>query len=401
MKTSVNLFVIALTSLFYVNSQAQYCAVACNLTDGQTQPSLIYQVDLSLPASSFSPNFQIQPGWFIEVSYLAGQDAGMCNEAANQITIDPPDYQQGDHDGYLIVGPGTYQNAPIPYGFQIPNEFVITSSENGQCAPDGTYVVSTDCNGPFGGIAPGDPFSSAYCNFAADNHFTLRLTDQDVYAIYDTYGNNGGNGYDEFLNALNIEVANACANCPVDIFSFIFAAEEDNYDLAVKLYNFDITNTCNVSFSGLPSFTSLSSPINLTGSPAGGTFSGSGVIFSAFNPSLSGPGIHDITYTYTDNTGCTASQTQSILVFTIVYNFVNYNLGTISPKVDMLPNLNEQLTHYNFDIIDIQGRLIYQSFVEFDQLTDNLAVPSLPKGSYIFRWYNTQELVSRKMVVLE
>ncbi len=85
--------------------------------------------------------------------------------------------------------------------------------------------------------------------------------------------------------------------------------------------------TSNVTIGGLPPFTSSNSPINLTGSPAGGTFSGPGVIFSAFNPSLAGPGTHTITY----EDPCGNQTSQTILVFTISFNFVNYNLGTISP----------------------------------------------------------------------
>lgn len=87
-----------------------------------------------------------------------------------------------------------------------------------------------------------------------------------------------------------------------------------------------------VSFNTLPSSTSSSTPITLTGSPAGGTFSGPGVVFSGFNPSLSGPGFHAITYTYDDGNGCSATSTQNIFVFSITYNFVSYNLGTIAPK---------------------------------------------------------------------
>lgn len=88
-----------------------------------------------------------------------------------------------------------------------------------------------------------------------------------------------------------------------------------------------VESSSNVTISGLPTVTSSNSPINLTGSPAGGTFSGTGIIFNAFNPSVSGPGSHTITYT----DPCGNSTSQNILVFTVVFNFVNYNLGTISP----------------------------------------------------------------------
>jgi len=81
------------------------------------------------------------------------------------------------------------------------------------------------------------------------------------------------------------------------------------------------------TLSGLPPFTSSILPITLIGSPPGGTFSGPGVVFSAFNPSLAGPGTHTITYT----DPCGNSTSQNILVFTVSFNFVNYSLGTISP----------------------------------------------------------------------
>jgi len=81
-----------------------------------------------------------------------------------------------------------------------------------------------------------------------------------------------------------------------------------------------------IALSGLPAVTSANSPITLSGTPAGGTFSGSGVVFSAFNPSIAGVGNHTVTYTVN---GCSVDQ--NIFVFSIVYNFVNYNLGVVQP----------------------------------------------------------------------
>jgi len=86
-----------------------------------------------------------------------------------------------------------------------------------------------------------------------------------------------------------------------------------------------------LSFVNLQSTVLTGSPINLNATPSGGVFSGSGVIFSAFNPAVSGSGTHEITYTYTNANGCESSISESILVGSIQYNFVNYNLGTINP----------------------------------------------------------------------
>lgn len=102
-------------------------------------------------------------------------------------------------------------------------------------------------------------------------------------------------------------------------------------NLSIQSDNCSSTCGASTQIIGLPSITSSNSPINLTASPAGGTFSGNGIIFNAFNPSISGAGNHTITYTYVDENGCTYLTSQDILVFTVTSNFVNYNLGTISP----------------------------------------------------------------------
>jgi len=81
-----------------------------------------------------------------------------------------------------------------------------------------------------------------------------------------------------------------------------------------------------LGINGLPAVVSDNTPITLSGVPSGGIFSGPGITFSAFNPVLAGVGNHTITYTVN---GCSVSQ--SIFVFSISYNFVNYNLGVIQP----------------------------------------------------------------------
>jgi len=86
-----------------------------------------------------------------------------------------------------------------------------------------------------------------------------------------------------------------------------------------------------VDIVDLPNKITTTETLTLTGSPAGGVFSGNGVAFNTFNPALVNVGLHDITYTYTTDDNCEVSITKSILVYTINYNFVNYNLGTIAP----------------------------------------------------------------------
>ncbi|GAB5417265.1 MAG: hypothetical protein Crog4KO_08750 [Crocinitomicaceae bacterium] len=71
----------------------------------------------------------------------------------------------------------------------------------------------------------------------------------------------------------------------------------------------------NVSMQPFVDVCSNSGIINLVGaSPVGGTFSGPGINGNTFDPSLTGVGTVDITYTYTDSSGCTASVVEPITV---------------------------------------------------------------------------------------
>jgi len=55
--------------------------------------------------------------------------------------------------------------------------------------------------------------------------------------------------------------------------------------------------------------------ISLTGSPEGGTFSGSGISGSTFNPASAGLGRKTISYNYTNTTGCSSLATQTTIVY--------------------------------------------------------------------------------------
>ncbi len=95
------------------------------------------------------------------------------------------------------------------------------------------------------------------------------------------------------------------------------------------------------------------------GTPAGGTYSGTGVTGGNFDPATAGIGTHTITYTYTDGNGCEGMATQDITVdgcASIDENQLN--------SVSVYPNpTNDKLFivlngDFNFEILDTRGRLI-------------------------------------------
>lgn len=70
-----------------------------------------------------------------------------------------------------------------------------------------------------------------------------------------------------------------------------------------------------VTLSPFSAICSNASPLSLSGgTPAGGTYSGTGVSGGQFNPAVSGSGTFLITYTFTNANGCTGTASQSITV---------------------------------------------------------------------------------------
>ncbi len=71
-----------------------------------------------------------------------------------------------------------------------------------------------------------------------------------------------------------------------------------------------------IGFSGLQAnYCMNASPITLTGTPSGGSFSGNGMTGNVFSPLAAGPGTHTVTYSYTDiQTQCTGIYSQQVSI---------------------------------------------------------------------------------------
>ncbi|MEO5642295.1 MAG: T9SS type A sorting domain-containing protein [Bacteroidia bacterium] len=176
------------------------------------------------------------------------------------------------------------------------------------------------------------------------------------------------------------------------------------------------TTTANASINdpGAPTVTlvlpmdtvcgNLPATIMLTGeSPAGGTFSGTAVTGNTFDPFAAGVGIHFITYTFTDVSGCTGTATDSI--------FVDGCLGITSASVteqwSLFPNpTNAAITiatseEINSDVIvevySADGKLI-RSENKQQTKTIILDMTSQPVGVYFIR-ITANEKVSMHRVV--
>ncbi len=122
-----------------------------------------------------------------------------------------------------------------------------------------------------------------------------------------------------------------------------------------------------VSIDALPDTMCIyNSQIALHGSPAGGLFSGSGVVDSSFSPVLAGNGLHAISYIYSDSNGCGDLSSDSI--------FVDICLGTATltefTDFSLFPNpasgfvairfYTDHASEVYFTLRDMTGRIVEQ-----------------------------------------
>lgn len=107
--------------------------------------------------------------------------------------------------------------------------------------------------------------------------------------------------------------------------------------------------------------------VQLTGTPAGGTYSGNGVVGNTFFPSVSGIDIHEVMYEYTNSNGCTNTDTTMIYVDACTGIDINSN---------------------EFNISDFQFIGIYNVL---GQYVSNDKSEILPTGIYLYVYKNKKD----------
>lgn len=107
----------------------------------------------------------------------------------------------------------------------------------------------------------------------------------------------------------------AAAGVGMHVITYVFTDE----NLCIN----DVTGIDSIKVNPLPApaitnfdaeYCISASPITPTLSPAGGSFSGTGVTGSQFSPNSAGAGIHTVSYSYTDGNGCSNTTTEQIKV---------------------------------------------------------------------------------------
>jgi hypothetical protein len=136
----------------------------------------------------------------------------------------------------------------------------------------------------------------------------------------------------------------------------------------------------------------------LNGLPSGGTYSGTGVTGSTFNPSVAGLGPKVITYSYSDANNCSNTATTTILVDAcvgvdeLVNNDVIINVypNPANDQVNIyVSNMSEKVTCMLFNSV---GQLVKVIKAETENLIDNntinFSTDNFNNGLYFIKVYD-------------
>jgi hypothetical protein len=207
-----------------------------------------------------------------------------------------------------------------------------------------------------------------------------------------------------------------CAGDSFTVGTNIYTVSGVYTDVLTAMNGCDSTVTTNLTVHPYPVVTILpflydticfqefGMPLN-TGTPAGGTYTGPGVLPGMFNPSIAGLGTHTITYTYAGPGGCTSSATREVTVDDCTgIEEVSEN-GTMevypNPASEMLTIQFESDASTVIRITDMKGALVYQRSVSLQgTVSEQIEVSDLPKGVYVV-WLEKQQTTQKRKLIIQ
>lgn len=142
-----------------------------------------------------------------------------------------------------------------------------------------------------------------------------------------------------------------------------------------------------VSFSlPLDTFCQGASSVTLSGSPAGGTFSGNGVNGGTFSPAGLGNTNAVVGYSYTGSNNCTSTVVDTAYV-ALCTNIDDISDNTITvfpnPATETIYIVGLQTKPYNIEITNALGATVVTLFTETGTGTEKISLHHLAQGQYV------------------
>lgn len=179
-----------------------------------------------------------------------------------------------------------------------------------------------------------------------------------------------------------------------------------------------VTNTCgsntqsgSVTVNALPTVSfsivqdtvcTTSGLLALSGTPTGGTFSGTGVSGTNFDP-LTGAGTYTITYNFTDVNGCSGTATDNLVVDGCLglsqYSNINTKTFIYPNPASVMLSIQSQKQFDRIQLMDMTGRIVMSSQFSLTTKKD-VDLTNLPNGVYTISLMNAADFIFTNRIVV-
>lgn len=241
-----------------------------------------------------------------------------CNQPISNFSTSSASICSGSNINFtnISTGYGLYQwqingitisnSTNFNYTFGTSGIYIISLIAGGQnCVDTSSQTITVKS-------LPITNFTQLEANYCA-NHSAINLIGSPPAGIYSGNGISG-NIFDP-------------SNAGFGTHSIIYTITDSTGCIGSSAQSVVVNSLPLVNFSGLSSnYCSNTLAENIIGSPTGGIFSGSGISGNSFNPNNADIGIDTITYFYTDNYGCSNSNSQTTTVVPFLLSSSSSNI---------------------------------------------------------------------------
>ncbi|WP_035758377.1 T9SS-dependent choice-of-anchor J family protein [Hugenholtzia roseola] len=246
------------------------------------------------------------------ITYSFTDANGCTNTATQNITVNPlPTVTLGAFANVCISAPAFALTGGAPAGGTYSGTGVTAGNFNPATAGAGSHTITysfTDANGCT---------NTATQNITVNPLPTVTLgAFANVCISAPAFALTGGAPAGGTYSGTGVTAGNFNpATAGIGIHTITYSFTDANGCTNTATQNIEVTNNIVVSYTEPNNNVCLNATAFALsgGSPAGGTYSGTGVTAGNFNPATAGVGSHTITYTFTSGT-CTNSATQTITV---------------------------------------------------------------------------------------
>ncbi|MCX8079893.1 MAG: T9SS type A sorting domain-containing protein [Bacteroidia bacterium] len=286
------------------------------------------------------------------------------------ISVNSASVCQGNSATLTASGASSYtwntgsNNASISANPSVTTVYTVTGS-NGTCTANQTATITVNA-------LPSVSLSAAQ-NTACLNGPTISLNGSPSGGVY-----TGSNVSGSSFNPINTGTF-------IPVYSYTDASTGCSNNATITIV---VNALPGVSLTAAQNTACVNgSTISLTGSPAGGVYTGSNVTGSSFNPANTGT--FTPVYSYTDSsTGCSNSASVTIVVSTCA-GFENYEL---SSGIQIVPNPNNGLFHVKISntgfntlrVLDLTGKVILNKNISVENSVE-VNLTEFAKGMYILK----------------